>query len=184
MKLWGMAARFDTYESVIRAASEASRSGYTSLDGYAPFPSTELTEALGTPKDRVPLISLTGGVLGGLIGYGMQWYSNVIDYPINVGNRPYQSWPSFVPVTFELTVLGAALFCAFGMLLLNGLPRLYHPLFLLEEFRTRASTDAFYLCIRAEDPKFDPDEIRSFLLGLGALSVSEVPRDPYEEKAG
>ncbi len=143
------------------------------MDAYAPFPVEGLPEALGRKPTRVPLIVLLGGIIGGLGGYFMEWYANVVSYPINIGGRPLNSWPSFIPITFELTVLGAALSAFFGSMALNKLPQPYHPVFNVPEFE-RASIDRFFLCIEAADPLFDLKTTRAFLEGMRPLSVSEV----------
>ena len=134
-----------------------------------------LAEATGLRRNRVPLATLAGGIVGGLGGYFLQWYSAALDYPLNIGGRPLHSWPSFIPATFELTVLGAALAAVFGMLLLNGLPRLYHPLFNVPEFEL-ASRNRFFLCLRATDPRFERAAAERFLRELQPLKVSEVPQ--------
>jgi hypothetical protein len=175
LSLFGLLAEFRTAEVLIAAASRARVAGYQRIDAYSPFPLEGLVEATGGFKDRVPLITLIGGILGGTGGYFLQWYAAVIDYPINIGGRPLNSWPSFIPATFELTVLGAALFAVFGTLAMNRLPKLYHPLFNVPEFEL-ASRSRFFLCLRCEDPKFDLDATRGFLRSLNPLALSEVPR--------
>lgn len=180
MKLWGIAARFETGDEALRAARELRSAGYRHLEAYAPFPFDELSEAIGMKHDNVALWALLGGIIGGLGAYFMMWYANVIDYPINVGGRPYHSWPAFIPITFELTVLGSALFCAVAMLAANGLPKLFHPMFLVPEFAERGSTDAFYLAIRSEDPKFEREKLRDLFRELKAVNVVDVPKEYYE----
>jgi hypothetical protein len=172
--LHGLAAEFEKHEELVRAAEKAYARGFRSMDAYAPFPVEGLADALGK-KNRMPQLVLAGGIIGGLIAYGMQWYANVISYPINVGGRPMHSWPAFVPITFELTVLGASLAAFFFSLGLSGLPRPYHPVFNLPGFE-RASQDRFFLCIEADDSKFDVSTTRKFLESLEPLSVKEVPR--------
>ena len=173
MKAYGWLAEFKTAEELIHAARRAREAGYSHVEAYAPFPVEGLVEAVGSYKDRVPLITLLGGVIGGAGGYFMQWYSAVVHYPIDVGGRPYNSWPSFIPITFELTVLAAAFGAVLGMLALNGLPMPYHPVFNVPEFK-RASRDRFFLCIEARDPKFHLEETRQFLQSLSAQAVFEV----------
>jgi hypothetical protein len=172
--VYGLLAEFKTPEELLEAARRARAAGYRRIEAYAPFPVEGLVEAVGSYKDHMPLITLIGGVLGGGGGYFMQWYSAVIAYPINLGGRPYHSWPSFIPVTFELTVLGAALFAVIGMLALNGLPKLYHPLFNVADFGL-AARNRFFLCLRRTDPRYEPEETRQFLVSLGPLAVTEVP---------
>jgi len=174
MSLYGLLAEFRTAEELIAAAKGAREVGYRNIEAYSPFPLEGLVEATGGFKDRVPLLTLIGGVLGGAGGFFLQWYTAVIDYPINVGGRPLNSWPSFIPATFELTVLGAALFAVFGMFAMNRLPKLYHPLFNVPEFEL-ASRSRFFLCLRCEDPKFEVATGRQFLQSLQPLAISEVP---------
>ncbi len=143
------------------------------MDAYSPFPIEGLSEAIGFKQTRMPLIVLIGGICGGLTGYIMQYYLSVIDYPINVGGRPLHSWPAFIPVTFELTILGASLFAVIGMIALNGLPEPYHPVFNVARFHF-ASRDRFFLCIQADDPLFDAQQTRQFLSSLGPRDVAEV----------
>ncbi len=172
---YGLLAEFKTAEDLVEAARRARNAGYRRIEAYAPFPVDGLVEAVGSYKDRIPLMTLLGGVIGGVGGYFMQWYSAVISYPINQGGRPYHSWPAFIPVTFELTVLGAALFAVIGMLALNGLPKLYHPLFNVAEFGL-ATRNRFFLCLRKTDPRYEPEETRQFLASLQPLAVTEVPQ--------
>jgi len=174
MASYGMLAEFGSAAELLDAARHTRAAGYRQIDAYSPFPVEGLVEALGPHHDRIPLLTLIGGVLGGAGGYFMQWYSAVISFPINVGGRPLHSWPSFVPVTFELAVLGAALFAVGGMLLLNGLPQLYHPLFNVPAFEL-ASRNRFYLCVRCSDPKYDALEVQQHLESLQPLLVQEVP---------
>src|SRR4051794_39901869 len=166
-------AEFESHEALVDAARRTHAEGYRRLDAYSPFPVHGLSEALGRRKTRVPLIVLIGGMTGGLGGYFMQWYAMRIDYPFNIGGRPLHSWPAFIPITFELTILCAALSAIIGMLALNRLPEPYHPVFNVPEFR-RASLDRFFLCVEATDPKFDFVGTRTFLEGLRPESVKEV----------
>ena len=171
--IYGLIAEFSSSECVLQAAKQAYLGGYRNMDAYTPFPVEHLATALGRKKSRVPLIVLLGGIVGGIGGYFMEWYAMGISYPINVAGRPLNSWPAFIPITFELTVLGAALSAIIAMLALNKLPQPYHPVFNARHFE-RASTDKFFLCIEADDPKFDPDDTRRFLESLQPDSVTEV----------
>jgi hypothetical protein len=143
------------------------------MDGYSPFPVDGLAEALGIHGSRVPLIVLIGGILGCLGGFFLQYWAAVIDYPINIGGRPLNSWPSFIPVTFEVTILVASLSAVFGVLALNGLPMPYHPVFNVERFEL-ASRNRFFLCIEAVDPKFDLTSVKNFFESVGAQGIYEV----------
>lgn len=167
-------AGFATHEELLRAAEKAYAHGYRKMDGFAPFPVEGLAEALGK-KTRLPMLVLFGGIVGGLGAYLMQWDANVVSYPINIGGRPLNSWPAFVPITFELTVLGAALTAFFFSLGLNGLPRPYHPVFNVPEFE-RASQDRFFLCIETKDRIFQAAQTREFLQSLNPLLIAEVPK--------
>lgn len=172
-QLHGLMAEFETPEAIVDAAERAHAAGYRSMDAYSPFPVEGLAEAMGFVKNRVATIVLIGGLLGAFTAFFMQWYTAVIDYPINIGGRPYNTWPAFMVITFELTVLGAATFAVVGMLGLNGLPRPYHSAFNSPRF-DRASQDRFFLCIQSDDPKFDREQTRAFLLSLQPIDVSEV----------
>lgn len=172
--IYGLMAEFRTADELLAATREAYGKGYRRMDAYAPFPVEGLPEALGIHGDRVPLITLIGGILGGIGGYVMQYYSAVVSFPINVGGRPYNSWPAFIPPTFEMTVLGAALAAFVGMLALNGLPKPYHPVFNAPRFDL-ATRDRFFLCIEATDLRFDREDTARFLQRLHPIQVSEVP---------
>lgn len=173
-RLYGLLAEFESPEHLVRAAAAAREQGFTRLDGYTPFPVVGLIEALGFRRTRLPLVIFMGGVIGCLAAVVMQYYAAVISYPINVGGRPLNSWPSWIPVTFELTVLIASLAAVLGLLGLSGLPMPYHPLFNVPRFAL-ASRDRFFLCIESTDPRFDLESTRSFLALLGAREVFEVP---------
>ncbi len=168
----GYVAEFEKAEQLVAATRRTRLAGYRVFDAYSPFPVHGLDEAMGHPRTILPWLVFLGGLAGGVGGYLLQYYPHVIDYPLNVGGRPLNSWPSFIPVTFEMTILGAALVAVFGMIILNGLPQHYHPIFNLERFE-RASQDRFFLCIETKDPKFNKTETREFLLELGASEVSE-----------
>jgi len=171
--MYGLIAEFDNPEALVGAAHRAFAEGFRKMDAYSPFPVEGLAEALGFHRTRVPLIVLTGGILGCLGGFFLQYWLAVIDYPINVGGRPLNSWPSFIPVTFELTILIAALSAFFGVLALNGLPMPYHPVFNVDRFEL-ASRNRFFLLIEAADPRFDSAGTRSFLETVGSHGVYEV----------
>ncbi len=171
--VYGLMAEFDDPTAIVEAANRVREEGYRKVDAYSPYPIEALTEAIGFRRTRLPLIVLIGGIIGCLAGYLMQYYTHVIDYPLNVGGRPYHSWPAFIPITFETTVLAAALAAVFGMLALNGLPEPYHPVFNTPNFAL-ASRDRFFLVIEATDPKFDLAGTRSFMQSLGAREVVDV----------
>jgi hypothetical protein len=166
-------AEFDNPTELVAAAHAARRAGYKRMDAYSPIPIEELHEAIGFHHTKLPLIVLIGGIVGGLAGYGLQYWASAIEYPLNIGGRPFNSWPAFVPITFELTILGAALSAVFGMLALNGLPMPYHPVFNAPRFAL-ASRNRFFLCIESRDPKFDREDTQRFLERLDPRGVSEV----------
>jgi hypothetical protein len=170
---YGLLAEFDTATDLLRATRRAYTEGYRTMDAYSPFPIEGLVEALGVRRSPIPLIGLAGGVVGALTGLGLQYWIHVVALPINVGGRPLDSWPSFVPVVFELTVLFAALSMLAGVFVLNGLPEPYHAVFNIAAF-ARASRDRFYLGIEACDPRFDVERTRAFLESLGAREVADV----------
>ena len=171
--VYGLLAEFDDPTALVQAVRATRSAGYRKLDAFTPFPIEEVIEALEMHEKRLPLLVLLGGVLGGIAGYALCYWTSVIDYPINVGGRPLNSWPSFIPVTFETTVLGAALSAVLSMLVLNGLPMPHHPLFAVPRFAL-STNDRFFLCIRASDRLFDRDDTRRFLERLVPRSVSEV----------
>jgi Protein of unknown function (DUF3341) len=171
--IYGLLAEFGDANALVAAAHRAHETGYRQMDAYSPFPIEELTEALGIRPTRLPLLVLLGGVIGGVGGYLLQYWTATVSYPLNVAGRPLHSWPAFIPVAFELTILGAALFAILGMLALNGLPMPYHPVFNVPSFAL-ATRDRFFLCIEANDTLFDREKTASFLRDLGAREVTEV----------
>jgi hypothetical protein len=171
--VYGLLAEFDDPDDLVHAARRAHEMGYRRMDAYSPFPVEGLSEAVGFQRNRLPLLVLICGIVGAAAGFSLQYFASAIDYPLNVGGRPFNSWPAFIPITFELTILIAAFGAVFGMLVLNGLPQPYHPVFNVPRFAL-ASRDRFFLCIEATDPQFDRQETRSFLESLGAGAVSEV----------
>jgi hypothetical protein len=171
--IYGLMAEFPSADALVAAAHQVHEAGFQKVDAYTPYPIEAVSEALDLPRSKVPLLVLVGGLLGGLGGYMLQYWSQVIRYPMNIGGRPVHSWPSFIVPTFECTILGAALTAVIGMILLNGLPLPYHPVFNVPRFAL-ASRDRYFLVIEAVDPKFDSDATRSFLAGLNASEVSEV----------
>ena len=166
-------AEFDSATLLVEAARKTHEAGYKKIDAYSPFPIEGLAEEIGAPHD-VPLVVLIGGLIGGTSGYLMQYWMAAVDYPLNIGGKPPHSWPAFIVITFEMTILFAGIFAVFGMLALNGLPMPYHPVFNVERFSS-ASKDRFFLIIFSSDKKYDPADTRKFLEGLQPKSISEVP---------
>ena len=172
--IYGLMAELRGADELLAAARSAREGGYSRIEAYSPFPVEHLGEAIGFTRIHVPLWTLVGGIAGAIGGYFLQWYSAVVDYPINVGGRPLNSWPAFIPITFEMAVLGAALFAFVSMLTLNGLPRLRHPVFDAPDFDC-ATRNRFFLCLRADDERFAADSARHFLEALHPIRVVEVP---------
>jgi len=173
VEIYGLLAEFADDEALLAAATRVRSLGFKRVEAYSPYPIHGMAEVLGIRGVRLPRIVLIGGIIGCVVGLGMQWYSAVIDYPLNVGGRPFASWPSFMPIAFELTILVAGLSAVLGMFALNGLPQPYHALFNVPEF-AKASRAGFFLCIEARDPNFDLEATRATLVEAGAQGVFEV----------
>ena len=174
LTIYGMMAEFDSASDLVAAARRTREEGYHKIDAYSPFPVEGLAEEIGFRKNSVPLVVLIGGILGCMSGYALQYWISAVSYPINVGGRPYNSWPAFIVVTFEMTILFAGLAAVLGMLALNGLPMPYHPVFNVPRFAF-ATRDRFFLIIFSSDAKYDAVATRAFLENLGPRSISEVP---------
>lgn len=174
-KLYGLIAEFDNPDDLVAAARQAYSAGYRKMDAYSPLPVHGLAEAIGFNRRELPLLVLLGGLAGAIGGFGLMYWISVVDYPLNIGGRPLNSWPAYIPITFETTVLFAAFAAVFGMLALNGLPMPHHPIFNAPRF-AMATHSSFFLCIEAEDPKFHATETREFLAGLHSREVTEVER--------
>lgn len=174
-KLLGLLAEFEEPEDLLRAARETTEAGYRRFEAYAPHSVEGIAEAMSLRPTRMPLLVLIGGAIGACGGFGLQYWASAVQWPLNVGGRPPNSWPMFIPVTFECTVLIASLFCVLGMLALNGLPRPHHPLFDVPGFE-RASQDRFFVFIQSRDPKFDVAQTRELLEGFEPVRVSDVLR--------
>ena len=174
LPIYGLMAEFADPNTLVAAARKTREAGYRKMDAFSPFPIEELSDALGHRHDPLPLLVLIGGIAGGASGFLFQYWASAIDYPINVGGRPLLSWPSFIPVTFEMTILVAAFVAVLGMLGLNELPMPYHPVFNIPRF-SLASREKFFLLIEAIDPKYDYDQTREFMGTLGAQEVFDVP---------
>lgn len=173
LNLWGVLAEYDSPERLMEAAKKAKSAGYKKLDAYTPIPMEGLSLALGQKKTKIQWLILLAGIVGAAGGFFMQYYASVIDYPLNIGGRPLNSWPSFMPITFELTVLSAAFMAVFGMFALNGFPEPYHPVFNVDAF-DGASRDKFFLCVTAEEEGFDIQQVKKFLESLNPDAIHEV----------
>lgn len=171
---YGLLAEFDSPTALVKAAETTRDAGYKKIDAYSPLPIEGLAEAIGFHHDMVPLVTLIGAIIGGTTGYLMQYWINVINYPLNIGGKPFHSWPSFIIVTFEMTILFGGISAVFGMLALNGLPMPYHPVFNVARF-AMASKDRFFLIVFSSDKKYDDVKTREFLEGLGPKTLTEVP---------
>ena len=182
---YGLLAEFDTPRGVLQAVRRARRAGYRRLDAFTPYPVRGLAAALGEERTQVPPVVLAGGLVGAICGFFMEYWTMAVDYPFNIGGRPLNSWPAYIPITFEVMILIASLSALFGMLFLNGLPRPHHPLFNVPRFG-EASQTGYFLCIEALDPLFDATGTRDFLAGLNPKAVLVVPHDepvPEGERA-
>ena len=171
--IYGLMAEFATPEQLLEAARQTHNVGYRRIDAFAPFPIEGLAHAIGFHRTRLPLVVLLTGIVGAVSGFALQYYAAAVSYPINVGGRPLNSWPAFIPVTFEITILFAAGAAVFGMLIMNGLPTPYHPVFNVPRFAL-ASRDRFFLCIKARDPMFDTELTRKFMQTLNPREVTEI----------
>jgi hypothetical protein len=172
-ELHGLMVELASPAAILAAARQVRAAGYTRVDAYTPYPMEDVVEALELHHSPLPRLVLLGGILGGVGGLGLCYWASVIAYPLNIGGRPLASWVSFIPPVFETTILLAALTAVFGMLLVNGLPQPYHPVFNVPAFAL-ASRDRFFLCVEASDPRFDRAETRRFLSSLGGVAVHEV----------
>jgi hypothetical protein len=175
LELYGLLAEFDGPEPLVTAARRVHAEGYRRVDAFTPFPLEELDEALEIRRTRLPWVFFLAGAMGAVGGFFMQWFATVIHYPFNVGGRPLNSWPVYIPVTFELTVLLAGLIGVIAMFARNGLPMFHHPLFGVRRF-ARATQDCFFLVIEANDPEFKPETTAELLRSLDPMRVIEVPR--------
>jgi ActD protein len=172
--IYGIMAEFDSASDLVAAARKTHEAGYRKIDAYSPFPVEELAEAIGFHKNRVPLVTLIGAMIGGISGYLMQYWIAAVTYPVNIGGRPYHSWPAFIVVTFEMTILFGGIAAVLGMLALNGLPMPYHPVFNVPRF-AMATKDRFFLIVFSTDPKYDRTGTRQFMESFRPRSISEVP---------
>lgn len=172
-KLYGLLAEFDSAIAIVEAARQTREAGYVKVDAYTPFPIHELDDALRLPRTKLPWLVFAGGIIGMLGGFALQYWASAMEYPMNVGGRPYASWPAFVVPAYEMTILFASITAVVGMIWLNGLPRPYHPIFNAPNF-SNASADRFFLAIEAVDPRFELDATRRFLQELKPIGVTDV----------
>jgi hypothetical protein len=173
--LYGVMAEFRSPQDLVAAAEKAHEAGYRTMDAFSPFPIEELSEVICEHRPSgVAKICLTGGILGALSGWFIAFWTSTIDYPLNIGGKPFNSWPAFIPVIFECTILFAAFSAGIGMLVLNRLPQPYHPVFNVESFREKVTREGYFLCIEAEDAKFERATTREFLVASGAVEVHDV----------
>jgi hypothetical protein len=172
-QIYGLMAEFGDPTALVTAARRVREAGYRDIDAFSPFPVPEVIEALRLRDRRLPLLVLIGGIVGAVSGFGLQYWINVINYPLIIGGKPYNAWPNFIPVTFETTILFAAITAVLSLIFLNGLPKPYHPVFNVPRFG-HASRDRFFLVVEARDPKFDRHATSEMLRGLAAQEVVEV----------
>jgi hypothetical protein len=172
--IYGIMAEFDSAQALVDAARATHEAGYKKIDAYSPFPIEGLAEEIGFHHDEVPLVVLIGGIIGGLTGFLMQYWMSAIDYPLNIGGKPYNSWPAFIVITFEMTILFAGISAVLGMLALNGLPMPYHPVFNVPRF-SAASKDRFFLIVFSSDKKYKANEVRRLFETLKPRAIDEVP---------
>jgi hypothetical protein len=172
--IYGVMAEFETTKDILEAAHRAREAGYREMDAYSPFAVEGLSEAVGFPHSRLPVITLIGGLIGCCGGFFLQYYPNAMGFPLDIGGKPFDSWPAFIPITFELTILCAGIFSVVGMIWLNLLPTPYHPVFNVPRFEL-ASQDRFFLCIKSKDPKFDLEAVKRFFEQFEPREVSVVP---------
>lgn len=173
-KLYGLLAKFEKHEDLVAASSRVYEAGYRHFDAYSPYPIEELDHAMRLKPSPLPYVILAGGLTGAVAGFLMQAYATVIDYPMNIGGRPLFSWPTYIPITFELTILLAAFAGIGGLFFFTRFPQPYHPVFNSEDFIQHASQDAFYLGVEARDPQFDLDRTRRLMEDLGSVQVTEI----------
>lgn len=171
--LYGYLAEFESPQALVDAAEKVRDAGYIKTDAFTPFPVGELDDALGIRRSILPWIILAAGIFGGIAGFSMQYFANVVHYPLNIGGRPVNSWPMFIPITFELTILFSAFTAGIAMMLMNGFPKHYHPVFNVPSF-SKASSTSFFLCIEETDAKFDREKTKEFLQSLNPVEVSEI----------